>query len=124
MYSRQPSSAGFSGNVSAPPGALLALSGDLNCSTVRGFEEGMKTALYRDPSAAVILDLRAVGRIDATGLASLIRTAQQLQSRQRALSVLVRPESQVERTLYVGRLHRLLNVAHSPEEITREPASA
>jgi anti-anti-sigma factor len=99
-----------------PQGALVALRGDLDLAGVDDFQEGINKALYEDPSAPLILDLRAVGFIDTTGLACLVKMAQTLKPRGRPFHVLVAPQSQVERAICRGRFHTMMNIVHSLEE--------
>jgi anti-anti-sigma factor len=83
-------------------GSRLVLSGDLDLETSRRLREAVEAV---EPAGGTItIDVRAVGFIDSTGIAELVRAHRRARERQERLVVVRGPDTRVAQVLAMTRL--------------------
>lgn len=92
------------------PGVVLTLTGRLGVSTVRVVRDAL-TAAIDSGQGDLVVDLRAVELVDATGLGVLVGAHRRADRAGRRLVLRAVPE-RIERLLVATRLHRALCVEH------------
>jgi len=90
------------------PGAVLAITGRLGAMTVADVRSALADQLERGKGDLVV-DLRGVELVDATGLGVLVGTHRRADRAGRRLVLRGVPE-RIDRLLVATRLHRVLNV--------------
>lgn len=97
------------------PGRLVVLTGRLDASTVAEARAVLHAAL--DAGAGeLVVDLREVGLLDATGLGMLVAAHRRAEGQQRRL-VLSNVPPRITRLLQRTRLHRVLHVRREPAAV-------
>lgn len=92
-------------------GAIVSISGDLDLVTITPLGERIKEAAGQS-AGGFTLDLQGVEYIDSAGLALLVKTHKRLETGGRSVTIVVRPGSQPDRVLTLGRFGSLLNLSH------------
>lgn len=93
--------------------------GPLDTETVRSFEERVIQQLG-EPDHPVILDLRRVDYIDSAGLRFLLTLREKLAGCAAQITLVVRGESRVERTLRLVGFDRLFALVSRPVRAWRK----
>lgn len=103
------------------PGRALTLCGRLGAATVADVRAELSAAVD-DGEGDLVLDLRGVELVDATGLGVLVGTHRRADRAGRRLVLAGVPE-RIERLLLATRLHRVLTVDRSTGDdvITLDP---
>jgi len=103
------------------PGALVALSGRLGATTVADVRAVLADAVERGVGDLVV-DLRGVVLVDATGLGVLVGTHRRADRAGRRLVLQMIPD-RIDRLLVATRLHRVLCIDRQTV-VLDEPISA
>ena len=86
----------------------VALSGELDLSTVAKVEDELRRVESREPRV-VVLDLSALTFLDSTGLRCVVTTSERAREQDRRL-VVVRGPEQVQRVFAITRLDERLEI--------------
>jgi anti-anti-sigma factor len=106
------------------PGCALSLSGRLGAATVADVRAALADAVDNGVGD-IVVDLRGVELVDATGLGVLVGAHRRADRAGRRL-VLVAVPQRIERLLLATRLHRVLVVDRSSDDaiVLDQPVSA
>lgn len=101
-------------------GAYLRVRGEIDIATVPALDEGLRVAQSNGYSG-IVVDLEQVTFIDASGLRSLLRAAEQARRSDKSFETVGTPRV-VQRVLQITGTARLLRVEAPALVAQREPA--
>src|SRR5436190_14390839 len=94
---------------------VLTLDGELDIATAPRIEEALRSAEEQAP-AILVLDLRALGFMDSTGLRTILGADARAREAGRRL-VVVQGDENIRRVFEVTRLYDRVEIVDDPEDV-------
>jgi anti-sigma B factor antagonist len=98
-------------------GIVVAVSGELDLTTVSMVREALLARVAADQASSVIVDLSQVEFIDSAGLALLVEARKRLSANSRLLYIVLSKGQQPERVLHLVRFDTIMKLVYSLDEV-------